>query len=376
MIAHNIAIVIPYRFVPPHNGGQQAAFGFCEFLSKEAPVTVISSSNNATEGLPFRFESLFADRFFKYFNPFVAWRFFCFFRKRNIRTCIIQQPFIGLMLLPITRWLGIRLVVYVHNIEFQRFRSIGKWWWRLLYPIEYFIYRNADFLLFISPEDMKEALPLFGLPPHKNLVIPYGTRLIKPPSDKAAARHTLHARHPILADEKLILFFGPQSYKPNQQAVKHIVHDINPLLLQKMGNPYRILLCGGGLPKELDYIKKLQTQNIHYLGFVEDIDTYIKAADVVVNPIQTGGGVKTKIIEAIAWGTTVVSTETGAKGVERHSCKDKLLVAEDENWEQLAALLHQALGSASLPTPDSFYETYHWARAIQPFVAILQSKLL
>ncbi len=375
MIAHHIAVVIPYRFVPPLNGGQQAAFGFCEFLSKEASVTVISSSNNTADGLPFRLESLFADRFFKYFNPFVAWRFFQFFRKKNIQICIIQQPFMGLMLLPITRWLGIRLIIYVHNIEFQRFRSIGKWWWRLLYPIEYLMYRSADFLVFISPEDMKEALLQFRLVPTKCVVVPYGTRLTEAPNDRQFANQEIRRRHRLLANEKLVLFFGPQSYKPNQQAVKHIVHDINPLLLPKMKQPYRILLCGGGLPNELHYIKNMQAQHIDYLGFVEDIDTYIKAADVVINPILTGGGVKTKIIEAIAWGTSVVSTKTGAKGVEQQLCGDKLLLAEDENWEQLTALLIQALSNAGVPTPDSFYETYHWTKAIQPLIALLQSKI-
>lgn len=361
--AAKTGIVIPYRFVPPRNGGHHAAFGFCEALAKKQEVVVISTTNNATDEVPFRLVKLFADRFFKYFSPVVAWRLWQFFRREGIRSCIIQQPFFGLVALPVCRWLKIEFVVYSHNIEFQRFKTIGKWWWRLLYPLERLMYRNADRMLFISPDDREAAIPIFGLSPKKCAVVPYGTRLREIPTDRSKARQEVISAHRLNSGEYILLFFGPQSYRPNLEAVERIVYQINPLLQQRANFPYRILICGGGLPPHLNELKSFQ--NVEYLGFVENIERYIKAADMVLNPITTGGGVKTKIIEAIALGTTVLSSATGAKGIDTSVFGSKLLTVPDENSEAFVQTILEFQAQAFEPTPASFYEMYNWDEVIK-----------
>lgn len=368
--ASNIAVIIPYYFIPPKNGGHHAAFGFCEALAKQCNLVVISTTNNQTTNLPFRLEQLFADRFFKYFSPIVAWRLWRLFKQEQIATCIIQQPFIGLITLPVCRLLGIRLIVYIHNIEFQRFKTIGAWWWRILYFMEWFIYRSADHLFFISPDDLDEAIPIFRLSPEKCTVVPYGTRLIAPPNDREEARKVIINRHELTENEFVILFFGPQSYRPNLEAVERIIHHINPILQEKAKFPYRILICGGGLPKHYNNLAKYVDQHIDYLGFVKDIETYIKAADIVINPITTGGGVKTKIIEAIALGTTVVSTHTGAKGVDFEACGEKLARTDDEDYDSFAATIVAFQKGGGKNTPASFYEIYNWEKIINRLIPI------
>ncbi len=360
-----IAVLIPYYFVPPQNGGHHAAFGFCEALAQEREIVVISTTNNNADPIPFRLEKLFADRFFKYFSPLVAWRLWRFLQKEHIKTCIIQQPFIGLIALPVCRLLGIRFIIYAHNIEFQRFKSTGKWWWRLLYFIEWFIYRAANHLFFISPDDFAEAIPVFRLKPDRCTVIPYGTRLPAAPTDRGEARQMVISRHNIPREVFLILFFGSQSYRPNLEAVEYIVYRINPVLLQKAAFQYRILICGGGLPEAFNRLAEFKSQNVDYLGFVEDIHPYIKAADMVVNPINTGGGVKTKIIEAIALGTTVVSTRTGAKGVDAKACGEKLQIIEDFDYQGFADKILDLQQQSYQPTPALFYQTYAWKNAIR-----------
>lgn len=360
--AVKIGIIIPYYFVPSRNGGHHAAFGFCEAMAKKHDVVVISTTNNATDKVPFQLVKLFADRFFKYFSPVVAWRLWRFFRLEGIQTCIIQQPFFGLVTLPVCRLLGIEFVIYSHNIEFQRFKTIGKWWWRLLYPIERFMYRNADRMFFISPDDREAAIPTFGLVPAKCIVIPYGTRLHAMPTDRSEARQQVISAHHLNPDTFTLLFFGPQSYRPNLEAVERIVHQIEPALRKRANFPYYIMICGGGLPAHFNELKNFQ--NVEYLGFVEDIKRYIKAADVVLNPITTGGGVKTKIIEAIALGSTVLSSATGAGGVDATACGSKLLTVPDEKTEAFVQAILELQTQAFEPTPDSFYKNYNWGKII------------
>jgi len=357
-----IGIIIPYRFVPPRNGGHHAAFGFCEAMAKRHEVVVISTINNAGE-TPFRLKKLFADRFYKYFSPLVKWRLWQFFRRERIQTCIIQQPFFGLIALPVCRLLGITFIAYAHNIEFQRFKTIGKWWWRLLYPIERLMYRNADRVLFISPDDREAAIPIFGLSPNKCTVVPYGTRRKTMPSDREHSRQDIISKHGFKPDEFLILFFGPQSYRPNLEAVQQIVHHIYPILQKKADFPYRMLICGGGLPEHFDGFKDIQ--GVDYLGFVPEIAPYIKAANIVLNPINTGGGVKTKIIEAIALGTTVLSSETGAKGVNAQACGEKLITVPDEHAAAFVREIITLQRQTYIATPQRFYKFYNWDAIVE-----------
>ncbi|MDX1940847.1 MAG: glycosyltransferase family 4 protein [Saprospiraceae bacterium] len=361
----SIAVIIPYRFVPPQNGGHHAAFGFCEALAQERDTVVISTTNNIKDNLPFRLELLFSDRFYKYFNPLIILRLWRFFYKGNIKTCIIQQPFFGLIALPVCRMLRIRFIVYVHNIEFQRFKTISKWWWRLLYPIERIIYRAADYLLFISSDDLEASIPIFKLDPEKCAPMPYGTRLSEMPGDRIYARQQIIKRHHYNKEELLILFFGPQSYQPNLDAVERIIYHINPILLQKTDFAYRILICGGGLPEHYKRLVDYKIQYIDYLGFVENIDIYIKAVDIVLNPINTGGGVKTKVIEAIALGTTVISSRTGAKGIDANACGEKLIIVEDEDNQAFVKEILALQQQKEKAVPATFYKAYNWERNIQ-----------
>jgi glycosyltransferase involved in cell wall biosynthesis len=107
-----------------------------------------------------------------------------------------------------------------------------------------------------------------------------------------------------------------------------------------------------------------QDRNILYAGFVDDIETYFKGADVFLNPVLSGGGVKTKMVEAIGLGTTVVSAQTGATGIQKDVCGEKLLLAEDRDWDDFTNKILAAL-QKDQPTPDAYYETYNWGNIIQ-----------
>ncbi len=359
------AVVIPYYFTPPRNGGHHAAYGFCEALGRVREVVVVSSRANPAQETPFRIERLFSERFYKYFSPVIAWRLWRFFRRERIEVCIVQQPFMGLLLWWVCWAASVKLVVYAHNIEWRRFRTIGKWWWRLVYPVERWVYRAADQVLFISPNELPVAIADFGLHPERCTPVPYGTRRQAPSSDRAEARQQLMAAHGYPPDTFLMLFFGPQHYRPNLDAVERILHHINPVLLQRAQFSYRIIICGGGLPQYYNQLQDFKQYHIEYHGFVANIDTYIKAADVALNPITTGGGVKTKIIEAIAQGTAVVSARTGALGVDVRACASHLIIVDDFDYQGFANAIIQLQAKSPLPVPASFYRTCNWKYIIQ-----------
>lgn len=191
------------------------------------------------------------------------------------------------------------------------------------------------------------------------------------PSDKADCKKKVCAIHHIDEDEKIFLFNGLLGYKPNLDAVLAILRFINPILLSKAGFKYKIIFCGKGLPDELNELKDHADKNIIYAGFVDDIDMYFKGADLFLNPVLSGGGIKTKMVEAIAFGTTVISTANGATGIDKNFCGDKLIVLPDNDWNGFAdAILHHANDNSA--TPSAYYDHYYWGSIVKKAVEVIE----
>ena len=363
-----IIFIVPYPFIPPKNGGHWAAYGFAEFLAKERALEVYSTFEDEKNEAPFKVRGLFPNRFFKYFSPLIQFRIWRRLRQDKPKLIILHQHFMGFLVAPIAFLLRTPLAVYIQNLEYRRFRSMGKKWWPLMFLSEWLIYRCCRHLFFISPDEVEPAKKVFGIPARKCKVVPFGTFHSSAPLPHPVHREKVIQKHNFSRQDRLILFFGPQSYLPNLEAVERIVRNIAPSLAEKADFSFRFLICGGGLPSSYEWIK--QAANIEYLGYVPDIEEYVLAADLVINPINSGGGVKTKLIEAIALGKTVVSSFTGALGVNPEKCGNKLVRVEDEDYSAFAQAIVDELPQANDPTPASFYEDHFWGNAIKPVLAL------
>lgn len=358
----HVAVVVPYRFVPPRNGGHKAAFGLCRFLAERTRVTAISTPDNNTEAATFELKSLLSSSVARYVLPGGARRIGRYFMNHDVTHCIAFQPFIALLLFWPCWWRGIRLSIYIQNLEYKRFRSMGKPWWPVVFLVEWLAFRLAGHLYFISPDEVVPGQGVFRLPPNKCSVLPYGTPHSEQP-ERETAREKIQKLHGYSEKECLVIFFGPQTYQPNLEAVDRIVQYIEPAFRQIAAFPYRFLICGGGLPEHYRGLEAFD--RVDYLGYVEDIEAYVQACDLMVNPVNSGGGVKTKLVEAIALGTTVVSSYTGALGVVPEACGPKLIRVEDEDYPAFAEALQQAFQRGQVRTPEAFYRTYYWGNIVQ-----------
>ena len=163
-----------------------------------------------------------------------------------------------------------------------------------------------------------------------------------------------------------IIYFADFSYRPNRNCLTKIVENIIPLLDEVTSLPYDLQIFGRGISASYceRYLRPMK--NVKYCGFVEDIDNRIREADVLLNPVLEGGGVQTKVLKALAVGTTVISSETGARGISRGICDEKLIRVDDDDWQGYARnIIKLKQGEKSnIPTPQSFYETYYWRNNI------------
>lgn len=358
------AFIVPYPFTPPRNGGHKAAYGLAEFLSKEHDIVVISTKKNEKD-VPFLLFPVLSNSPLRYISPTSLIRCYRIFKKHKIEHCITHQHFIGLLLLPLFKLMGIRFEIWVQNIEFLRFKSMGKWYSPLIYLSEWITFKMADKLLFISKDDQEEALEIFKLDHKRCITIPYGTYLDEMPKGRIEAREAIIKNHGFNSDDFLILFFGPLSYAPNFKAVELICKHVYPILKQKADFNFQIMICGGGIKKDDYSLVQMQQEENHFLGYVKDIEKYIQSADVMINPVNTGGGLKTKLIEAISLGTTAISSKTGAKGVDTDACGQKLIQIDDFAYQDYADALIQIKNKGQSDTPKSFYKTYFWEEIVK-----------
>jgi glycosyltransferase involved in cell wall biosynthesis len=127
---------------------------------------------------------------------------------------------------------------------------------------------------------------------------------------------------------------------------------------------YRILICGRGLSSSFNELKDFTDKNIIYAGFVDDVYAYFKAADIFINPVVAGGGVKTKIVEAMGYGTTVISCISGAAGIEISVCGEKIKIVPDNDSAAFVTAIKQ-INNEQDKTPASYYNFYYWGNIVK-----------
>jgi len=119
------------------------------------------------------------------------------------------------------------------------------------------------------------------------------------------------AREPV--NNNRIIFVAGFGHPPNSDAAKWFVKDILPLIQASMGQ-VELLLIGSNPSPE---VKALASEHVIVTGYVTDeqLLEYYLTARVAVVPLRYGAGIKNKVIEAMAYGTPLVTTPVGGQGL-------------------------------------------------------------
>jgi glycosyltransferase involved in cell wall biosynthesis len=133
-----------------------------------------------------------------------------------------------------------------------------------------------------------------------------------------------------------LLFVASFTYAPNLVAGNYLISKIWPLVHKKM--PSAELLIAGVKCERLKAFGS-EPPGVNFLGFVRDIESLYQRSGVVCCPILWGGGTRTKIIEAAAFGKAVVSTAIGAEGLDFEDGRDILIRDRPEHFAEACTML-------------------------------------
>ena len=118
-----------------------------------------------------------------------------------------------------------------------------------------------------------------------------------------------------LRESARLLFIANLGHEPNLYAARLLLADIFPHILRRC--PDATLAIVGCDPPEWLVKTARHQPRVTVTGWVPDVAPWLDAAHVVVCPLTVGGGVKVKVLEALARGCAVVATPIALQGL-RH----------------------------------------------------------
>jgi glycosyltransferase involved in cell wall biosynthesis len=117
-----------------------------------------------------------------------------------------------------------------------------------------------------------------------------------------------------------VLFVGNYLHPPNVEGARWLAREVWPLVVQRLPDA-RLTLAGRDPPPE---IRALASAQVAVPGTLESLEAVYRSASVVVAPIFWGSGVRIKILEALAYGLPLVTTQLAAEGIDLHDQQSAL----------------------------------------------------
>lgn len=111
-----------------------------------------------------------------------------------------------------------------------------------------------------------------------------------------------------------LLFVGGFAHPPNVDALQWFIQDIFPKIREKLDINFYIV--GSNASEEIKALHNLEN-GIIFKGFVSDqeLEELYEKVRLVVVPLRYGAGVKGKVVEALYYGSAVITTSVGAEGI-------------------------------------------------------------
>jgi glycosyltransferase involved in cell wall biosynthesis len=229
--------------------------------------------------------------------------------------------------------------------------------WRLLKSYEGRMVCDFDAVLAVSREDEAALQEAAGRPvdaePLTVIPIAIDTDDVTVIEREAEPRHILH--------------IGTMYWPPNIDGVNWFIRQVYPLVRERRPD-VQFDVVGSRPPAELLALNDAGL-GVNVTGYVPDPTPYLQRAALMVVPLRAGGGMRVKILNALAQGIPIVSTTLGHEGIDVRPGQDILVGDTPEAFaaEVLRVLNDPDLGGQLAANGRKVVqETYDYRSACRP----------
>lgn len=166
---------------------------------------------------------------------------------------------------------------------------------------------------------------------------------------------------PAREDPATVLFVGNFTHLPNRDAALWLAEEIMPAVRARQPGA-RLRIVGSAPPPE---VLALAGEGVEIVADAPSIEGHLAEAAVVMAPVRTGGGMRIKVLEALARGKAVVTTSRGAEGYTELDPQPPLEVGDEAAAiaTATAALLADPAGRRQLGRRAGEFARAHYSPA-------------
>ena len=173
------------------------------------------------------------------------------------------------------------------------------------------------------------------------------------------------------ANRRGVVFWGNLAFEPNTDALSYFLDEVWFPTLRAAG--VEVEVVGGNAPSWLVDVAEREPL-IRLAGFAPDLRAAVSRYPVMINPMQTGSGLKNKVLEAFGLGTVVVSTARGIEALPGVRDGEHLVIAGDDAGfaDAVLGLLDDPARRLRLRANANamLHERYRWSVVGRPWRAL------
>ena len=311
---YNFVVINFFRVTSPYSGASEISYNFFKNIpSKNKILIQLSNIQQKVKQTKTVIVNSKLDKFFKIIE-IVKW-IEKFFKKRKNPIIIVEgaswvgYTYFFFMLLK-KKLKNSKFIYHSHNIEFLLRSQKNNFLISMLTKyFENYISKKFDIFTCVSETDKEKIRQIYNT---KSILLPNG---IDFPNIAKIKKKKLNFNY--------IFFCGSIDYFPNKEALDILVNEIMPFVIKK--NPKIKLIVSGN--KKIPYRKSYLIN----VGFVSKIKfySYLKGASLFVNPMKTAFGTQVKMISALVFGKTIISSKKAILGLDIKNNFNSIYIADN-----------------------------------------------